>query len=79
MDTGSGGSTGLVVLPLDASAGASESGSSADGSGAIPPADGAAIDAGRTGFVHPGILVNRAQLDFVKSKLGVEPWKSGIT
>jgi hypothetical protein len=30
------------------------------------------------GFHHPGILVNRAQLDFVKAKVaaGLEPWKS---
>jgi hypothetical protein len=32
------------------------------------------------GFYHPGILVNRAQLDFVKAKIaaGVEPWKSAF-
>jgi len=30
------------------------------------------------GFYHPGVLVNRAQLDFVKAKVaaGAEPWKS---
>ena len=29
-------------------------------------------------FVHPGILVTRAQLDFVKGKIaaGAEPWTS---
>lgn len=32
------------------------------------------------GFVHPGILVNRAMLDFVKAKIaaGEEPWKSAL-
>jgi hypothetical protein len=32
------------------------------------------------GFYHPGILVNRAQLDFVKAKIaaGAEPWKSAF-
>src|ERR1017187_4046845 len=32
------------------------------------------------GFYHPGILVNRAQLDFIKGKVaaGVEPWKSAF-
>src|SRR5688500_6587127 len=32
------------------------------------------------GFVHPGVLVNRAQLDFVKAKVaaGAEPWKSAF-
>src|SRR3954470_11344238 len=30
------------------------------------------------GFYHPGVLVNRAQLDFIKAKVaaGAEPWKS---
>ncbi|MDP4500404.1 alginate lyase family protein [Nonomuraea turcica] len=27
-------------------------------------------------FKHPGVLVSRAQLDFVKANLGKEPWKS---
>jgi hypothetical protein len=32
------------------------------------------------GFFHPGVLVNRAQLDFVKAKVaaGTEPWKSAF-
>jgi hypothetical protein len=32
------------------------------------------------GFYHPGVLVNRAQLDFVKGKItaGIEPWKSAL-
>jgi hypothetical protein len=32
------------------------------------------------GFYHPGVLVNRAQLDFIKSKVaaGIEPWKSAF-
>src|SRR3984957_14926227 len=32
------------------------------------------------GFYHPGVLVNRAQLDFVKQKIaaGAEPWKAGF-
>jgi hypothetical protein len=32
------------------------------------------------GFYHPGVLVNRAQLDFVKAKVaaGEEPWKSAF-
>lgn len=31
-----------------------------------------------TAFVHPGVLVSRAQLDFVKSKVaaGAQPWKA---
>src|SRR3954471_240949 len=32
------------------------------------------------GFYHPGVLVNREQLDFVKGKIaaGAEPWKSAF-
>ena len=32
------------------------------------------------GFYHPGVLVNRAQLDFVKQKIaaGAEPWNSAF-
>jgi hypothetical protein len=32
------------------------------------------------GFYHPGVLVNRAQLDFVKGRIaaGAEPWKSAF-
>ncbi len=36
--------------------------------------------ASKTGFHHPGVLVNRTQLDFIKGKLaaGAEPWKSAF-
>ena len=32
------------------------------------------------GFYHPGVLVNRVQLDFIKGKVaaGIEPWKSAF-
>ena len=35
---------------------------------------------GAGGFVHPGVLVDQGQLDFVKGKLamGAEPWKSAM-
>jgi hypothetical protein len=35
---------------------------------------------GSNGFIHPGILVNKAQLDFVKAKIaaGAEPWTSSL-
>jgi hypothetical protein len=67
----------MVVAPSDSSVAAMESGSSADSAAPISR-DDAAIDAGRTGFVHPGILVNRAQLDFIKKNLGVDPYKSAF-
>jgi len=76
--TGTAGSGGAIVTPEDASAITSESGSSVDAGEPIVHTDDAAIDAGPKAFVHPGILVNRAQLDFVKSKLGVEPYKSAF-
>ena len=47
-------------------------------------ADDQALPAGlqksAAGFYHPGVLVNRAQLDFVKAKVaaGAEPWKSAF-
>src|SRR3982751_4377023 len=33
-----------------------------------------------SGFYHPGVLVNRAQLDFIRKKVaaGEEPWKSAF-
>src|SRR5205807_1933107 len=33
-----------------------------------------------SGFYHPGVLVNRDQLDFIKAKVaaGAEPWKSAF-
>src|SRR4051812_7633408 len=36
--------------------------------------------AGCAGFHHPGVVVNRAQLDFIKAKVaaGAEPWKSAF-
>ncbi|MEV4177733.1 FG-GAP-like repeat-containing protein [Nonomuraea sp. NPDC049709] len=36
----------------------------------------AAQAAQAAGFKHPGVLVSRAQLDFVRVNLGNEPWKS---
>src|SRR5450432_1692745 len=76
---GSGGSTGVVVTPMDGSLIANESGSAMDAAVGVVSTDADVRDAARTGFVHPGILVNRAQLDFVKSMLGVEPWKTAFT
>src|SRR4051812_45681949 len=40
----------------------------------------AATDSGGPAFHHPGILVNRAQLDFIKTRVAAnaEPWKSAF-
>ena len=47
------------------------------GAGAAEPSTGTRSKAG---FYHPGVLVNRAQLEFVKSKVaaGAEPWASAF-
>jgi hypothetical protein len=39
------------------------------------------VDGNATAFVHPGVLVGSAQLDFVRGKVlaGAEPWKSAYT
>lgn len=59
-----------------ASGGAGDSSGPRDGS-----TDGSVVgDGGRIGFHHPGVLVGREQLDFVKAKLatGAAPWKSAL-
>jgi hypothetical protein len=55
----------------------------AGGGAATPDAGGAAApDAatGSTGFVHPGVLDSKGQLDFVKAKIaaGTDPWKTAF-
>jgi hypothetical protein len=41
---------------------------------------GGAAQFGSSGFVHPGVLVSKSQLDFVKAKIAnnQEPWKSAF-
>src|SRR4051812_31136953 len=43
-------------------------------------ADGATPSKSAAGFYHPGVLVNRAQLELIKQKVaaGAEPWKSAF-
>jgi hypothetical protein len=45
-----------------------------------PDSRAAATNEAAPAFHHPGVLVNRAQLDFVKGKVaaGLEPWKSAF-
>jgi hypothetical protein len=51
------------------------------GGGSSPTAPGTAVPSqavvSSAGFRHPGVLVNRAQLDFVREKIeqGAQPWK----
>lgn len=59
----------------DASGGA---GNASAGSGPVQLIPGEVL--GPSGFRHPGVLVNRAQLDLVKAKLAqdAEPWASAL-
>jgi hypothetical protein len=47
---------------------------------AADPAPTTAPVRSEAGFYHPGVLVNRAQLDFVKAKIAAraEPWKTAL-
>ena len=60
---------------------AGASGSSADDDGSAGPSGSASASAGpsaHSGFVHPGVLLDRAQLDFMRGKVqaGAQPWAS---
>ncbi|WP_393060577.1 alginate lyase family protein [Streptomyces sp. LN549] len=58
--------TGIFMAPASA------------GRGAPDPAPAAVKAAAPTAFTHPGVLVSRPQLDFVRAKVqaGAQPWKS---
>src|SRR4051812_2332359 len=58
----------LIVLPH----------CSGENAEAVDPAEQAAPQAVSSAFVHPGILLNKAQLDFTKAKIAArqEPWLS---
>lgn len=84
--SGSGGS--LPIAGTSGSGSALGGGGSASGgtgtSGGTSGAAGAAGTGGSPspeGFVHPGILVNRGMLDFVKGKVAANenPWKQALT
>jgi hypothetical protein len=50
--------------------------------GGSPRLDAAGVEGGAlTGFVHPGILVNKGQLDFLKQQIaaGAAPWMTAFT
>ncbi|MEV5659126.1 alginate lyase family protein [Streptomyces sp. NPDC052291] len=69
--------TGLFTAPASAGAPAVRPApEAAAGAPAVRPAPEAA--AAPAAFTHPGVLVSRPQLDFVRSKVqaGAQPWKS---
>lgn len=83
----SGGSSTAGASPNGGGGTTSGAGESAGGAGAGTA--GASGSAGRGGsgggpnehgFYHPGIIVNRGMLDFVKGKIaaGAEPWKAAL-
>ena len=76
---GGGGSAGAAGG--SSAAGGDGSGSDDGGSGGGSVTDGGAGGGGGsapTGFVHPGVLVDQAQLDFVKAQIAAkkDPWLS---
>jgi hypothetical protein len=91
---GSGGSAGHDAGPMGGIGGGDQGGSSGDGGagGTGSPDAGGKPDAAKPGdtppppppiegvFKHPGVLVNKAQLDFIRDKVaaGAEPWKSAF-
>ncbi|MEV7398805.1 alginate lyase family protein [Streptomyces sp. NPDC091267] len=62
--------TGLSVAPASAGRAAPDPGAAAPAARAAAPA----------AFTHPGVLVSRPQLDFVRAKVqaGAQPWKSAF-
>ncbi len=77
----SGGADASAAGSSSAQAGGAGALSAGGSSGAPPAQGGSAGNAGSNGaFQHPGVLVNGAQLAFLKAKLaaGAEPWKSAL-
>ena len=76
---GSGG--GLDGSTSVGSAGAQGTGTGGSGTGgSLADAGTPSSDGSRSGFIHPGILVDQAMLDFVHAKLATnaEPWASAL-
>ena len=56
----------------------SDAGKPSSGGGDAGDAGAVVGNVGPSAFQHPGVLVTRAQLDFVKSNLGSDPWKTAF-
>ncbi len=69
-----------IILGCLGMPGLAQAGPAATGSPSGVSASGVAKAAAVTGFVHPGILLGTAQLNFVKAKLaaGAQPWSTGL-
>jgi hypothetical protein len=72
-DVGGAGATAGDSAGAPPAAGAGSAGSSSG--------SGGASGSGPLSFVHPGILVDKGMLDFVKGKIaaGTDPWKSALS
>ena len=84
---GTSGASGRGGAGTSGAAGARDAGSAGNGGaidagsdGSAGRPDGGPSDAGGKSFVHPGVLVNKGMLDFVKAKIasGAEPWKTAL-
>ena len=75
----SAGAAGTFAGVGSSSPGGAGSAGAAAGDGGSSAGSGPGNPVG-DGFVHPGILVSRAMLDFVKAKVaaGAEPWKGAL-
>jgi hypothetical protein len=77
--TGASGMAGMKSEPAGGAGAAGAVGSGGPGSSGGSDVMGGASGA-EAGFVHPGILVSRGMLGFVRDKIaaGAEPWKSAF-
>jgi len=73
-----GGSSGAAAATAGSATAAGAGGTAT--TGGAGSSNAGAAGAASSAFVHPGILVNQAMLDFVKAKIaaGAEPWKSAL-
>ncbi len=62
-----------------ATAGGAGMGGSAGSGGASGSGTGGGAGGAPTGFAHPGVLVNKGMLEFVKTRIAQAPWKSALS
>ena len=78
----SSSSSGGTTASSSSSGGPSGTGGSttASSSTSASSSSSTSTSGGPGGFVHPGVLVDKGQLDFVKAKIaaGADPWKSAL-
>lgn len=76
----SGGAAGSEAAGGSSLAGTASGGAASGGAAGVGMAGMAGAAGGtQTGFRHPGVFVSKGMLDFVKGKLGAEPYKSALS